>query len=600
MRFPDKPSILGRRERQERNLRPSAHGFGVLLLTVVGLGGAMLLTGCREPRRAEDSAVVADTSSEWREHHFANAVDNLQRLEEFAGGEMRQQVVDRFNQWIQHEKMPSDWEVDSAVAELPEPLKELEVVRSLDRLSFLPFDGYALQEAVWLRDVSNWAKGEQLEDLVRAQNLFDWTVCNIQLVPGAGREPDRIPQQPWETLLWGKGTAVDRAWVLVLLLRQQGIDAVVLALPDPADPSGETLDPWAVGVLEGNELYLFDLALGLPIPGPEGAKFEDGRLLVSPATLSDVVKDPALLRNLDVTDHVYPVDAERLASVVALVEASPAYLEARMKLIESRLAGEQQVTLTTSPSAMIDRLKEVAHLADRRLWIWPYEVLARRDRLTDEQKKELRETMRPFRVGQGTPLWKGRVLHLKGVFEGMHNATHYYQAARPSTRDFAMMKRQIAEEPNLETARNMREILAARQRAKGHATYWLGLAALAASRPEDRDSEIAVDYLSMRSLLKPWEDGVSYNLGRVAESVGQPKQAATIYRTAPVTAGLHGNLVRAQLLDPAPAEVRLPDAEVEPTPAERPEPSEQPQATPTEKGEKPEKVESSSEWLPFE
>jgi len=492
------------------------------------------------------------------------------------------------------------------VAGLPEPLKELAIVHSLDRLSFLPIDGYALQEAVWLRDVSNWAKGEQLEDLVLAQNLFDWTVCNIQLMPGTGREPDRIPQQPWETLLWGKGTAVDRAWVFVLLLRQQGIDAVVLALPDPADPTGKTLDPWAVGVLEENELYLFDPALGLPIPGPDGAKFDNGRLLVSPATLSDVVNDPALLRNLDVKDHVYPVDAERLANVVAMVEASPAYLEARMKLIESRLAGQQQVALTTSPSALVDRLKDVAHLADRRLWIWPYEVLARRGRLTDEQKKELRENMRPFRVGEGTPLWKGRVLHLKGVFDGMNNATHYYQQARPSTRDFATMKRRIAEEPNLETARNMRGILAARQRGKEDATYWLGLVALAASRPEDRNPEIAVDYFSMRPLLKSWEDGAFYNLGRVAESVGQPKQAAMIYRTTPATAGLHGNLVRAQLLDPTPADVRLPDAELEPKPAERTEPSEHPQATPAEKDEKPakvekvEKVESPSEWLPFE
>ena len=68
-----------------------------------------------------------------------------------------------------------------------------------------------------------------IDDLERAKNLFDWTVRNIQLEPD---DPNRIPQFPWETLLFGRGTATERAWVFILLLRQLDIDAAVLAVDE--------------------------------------------------------------------------------------------------------------------------------------------------------------------------------------------------------------------------------------------------------------------------------------------------------------------------------------------------------------------------------
>ena len=44
---------------------------------------------------------------------------------------------------------------------------------------------------------------------------------------------------------------MDRAQIFILLAREQGIDAAVLALPDPNDPAGARLRPWAVAVLSG-------------------------------------------------------------------------------------------------------------------------------------------------------------------------------------------------------------------------------------------------------------------------------------------------------------------------------------------------------------
>jgi len=514
----------------------------LILLTVVG---------CRKESPVEADLGMGDTGGELRARDFAFAVENLQRLERFSGGEMRQQMIDRLNQWVQHEKPPADWSVDPLVAGLPKPLAELPEVRSLEKMLFLPYDGSALQEAVWLRDLSSWTRGDAIEDLAQAKNIFDWVVRNIQLEPGS---PDCFAQRPWETLLWGRGTAVDRAWVFVLLLRQQGIDAVVLGLPDPGDSSGEKLDPWAVGVLVDKQLYLFDPALGLPIPGPAGAKYEDNWLVIRPATLAQVVAEPGLLRVLDLPEHRYPVDAKRLYGVVALVEASPAYLAARMQLVESRLVGDRQVVLTTRPSELVDRLADVAHLAGRRLWAWPFEVAARQDRLTDEQRKQYRWAMAPFQAGHDTPLWKGRVLHLKGRFAEEHGAMFYYLQARPSVRVLAKMKRQIAEESDPAQVTKMRAILEARVRGRSDATYWIGLVEVAEGRPA-----IAQDYFQMWSLIKPWTQGAHYNLGRIAESQGKPKEAAVIYRTSPPAPDTHGNLLRARWLDPAGQEVELPD-----------------------------------------
>ena len=150
--------------------------------------------------------------------------------------EMFRQVVDQLNQWVRSQPPPADWKLDPMTAALPKPLRELPQVKNLGKMEFSPFDGFALQEAAWLRDVSLSARGDVVDDLDRARNLFDWTVRNIQLEPD---RPDRIPQLPRETLLFGRGTASERAWVFILLLRQLDIDAAVLAIDEGQRGEGE-------------------------------------------------------------------------------------------------------------------------------------------------------------------------------------------------------------------------------------------------------------------------------------------------------------------------------------------------------------------------
>ena len=67
--------------------------------------------------------------------------------------------------------------------------------------------------------------------------------------------------------------------------------------------------------------------------------------------------------------------------LAALLEASPAYLARRMKMLESRLTAARKMALTTSPAPCAKRWKAAAGVADCRLWSLPYETLERRGRL---------------------------------------------------------------------------------------------------------------------------------------------------------------------------------------------------------------------------
>jgi hypothetical protein len=381
------------------------------------------------------------------------AIDKANRQEEYPSGEMLQQVVDQLNQWIHAQKPKDDWKLDPLVATLPATLAELPAIKSLDQLQFPSSDGFALREAVWLRNVSRWARGSELDDLSRARHLFDWTIRNIQLeaIPDQERA-GRIGQMPWETLYLGRGTGVERAWVFILLARQQGLDAALLALPNPVDPAGRPGRLWAVGVLTGDNVYLFDPALGMPLPAPDGIRLDEaGSLEVRPATLAQLAADDSLLRRLDLDQQrPYMVRSSDLDGVVALIEASPAYLARRMKLVESRLVGQRSVVLSTSASAQVERWKTTAHVADARLWTLPYETLWEHEHMPPEQFRQRStdlflafyatyatpagnsESSQPapreddpfFLLPQralsqkgtsGAPLRRARILHLKGI-----------------------------------------------------------------------------------------------------------------------------------------------------------------------------------------
>ncbi len=549
-----------------------------------------LLTGCGDGHDPKKAPTASDhegpaAPSQYREELLTYAVDNLDRLDEFGSAnvlpqillrlnkldqpepegsdrpfdpllavwpetEMLRQIVDRLNQWIRPQRPSADWKPDPMIATLPKPLAGLPQVRNLGQMEFTRFDGYALQEAAWLRDVSLWARGDMLDDLERAKSLFDWTVRNIQIEP---ESPKRIPLFPWETLFFGRGTATERAWVFILLLRQLDIDAALLALDDkqglgtsvpsgPSEPNspGETPDnpprPWCVGVLIEGKVYLFDPLLGLPIPAPDGvARDETGQLTIRPATLAEVRSDNKLLERMNAgSSRVYGVQASDLDNVTALLEASPQYLARCMKMLESRLAGDRKMVLTTSPSADARRWTESAGLADVRLWQRPFQTLLRRSNLDRRQVQARLLAMLQFHVIPAAPLSRGRILYLKGRFVGDDGAMQYYQAARPSNAELRASSIKLDEKVLLLLG-------------KQDATYWCGLIAY-----QRGDYDAAVDYFMKRTLEAypsgPWTGGGRYNLARAYEVSGQTERAILMYGLDASSPGYLGNLLRAKWL----------------------------------------------------
>jgi tetratricopeptide (TPR) repeat protein len=471
-------------------------------------------------------------------------------------------------------------------------LVKLPMVENLGQAHFNAFDGYTLMEAVWLRDASRskWAGGTTADEVQVARSLFDWTIRNIQTDYD---NPDRVPQVPWETLFLGHGTPLERAWTYILLLRQRGIDAVMLALPgddsSPAaqaekSPAGQaerpSLKPWCVGVLigdTGNEgaerkLYLFDPKLGLPIPAPGGiAADKAGRLDVQPATLDQVLANPKLLDQLGQgADAPYWVRQADVKRAVALVEASPLYLSPRARRIESRLTGEQRLVLNAEPSQQAARIKS-AGMGDVRLWELPYTTLQRRLALGPGAVFARLWVYVPFMSSPGAPLYKGRILHLKGRYFDEKEAIAYYQRARPRNDAVLAETQQIAKASfellSMQQKENGRALTPAEEgflkqvsnelakqqvdstiEGKLAASYWLGLI-----QYEQGEYAAALDYFRVRTLqFGPrvfWAAGAHYNIARTLEAAGQRQKAIDEYASSIFLRNDPGCLLRAKWLE---------------------------------------------------
>ncbi len=571
---------------------------------------ALLIAGCngRNPSGPAPRGPGGPTPEVLPEERFNWAIDNLDRLEEFGAGQIPQQmlrtlgslpqsvgdwpggcdplllscpqpdmlgqIVDRLNQWARSQAPAANWQQDAMLDQLPEPLARLPMVQDLGRKEFSRYDGFVLREALWLREIAAWARGETTDELTAAGRLFDWTVRNIQL---EASQPDRLPQLPWETLFFGRGTPLERAWVFLLLARQENLDALLLAVPDPDDPQHASARPWCVAVLIEGRLYLFEPALGLPIPGPDGLRLaDDGTLTIQPATLREVAADDGLLRRLDLEpEDPYPLSAEDLKHVVALVEAAPWNLAARMWLLQERLSGKRSLKLVASPTAQAKRLQGHPRVAEVRLWTYPYEVVLRRQgALPDEIRSQLLAWLPYYTAWPWdslNSLARARVLHLKGRFEDEEGAIGAYQELRFSDQQLELLRKEILAEieaasqqkppasgaaqqsmpniPDLQTAARELELrIQLLRRAREDANYWLGLITF-----ELGNYAAAIDWLSVRTLQPsphgPWTAGAHYNLARAYEASGRPREAISEYLANTNSPGHHGEFLRARWLD---------------------------------------------------
>ena len=444
----------------------------------------------------------------------------------------------------------------------------------VEDLAFSPSTGAALREAVWFRNVSRWVVGEDRGDPLQAAiRLFDWTVRNIQLdnepTRQGGEAPEVILWHAWETLLFGHGSVRDRAWTFMLLARQQRLDAALLGTVDREDPDKRRLRLLGIGVQVDGEVYVFDPRLGVAIPGPGGVRLDGGELTVHPATLSQLAADDSLSRQMDLdAEHPYDFRSSDFQKVVVLMETSPSYLTKRMKLVESRLSGEDRLVLTAAPEEQAASFKSSPQVVEVRHWEMPYQTILQTIELGQKRLDWQQVQLLPFYMGPNvtSPLWKGRVHHFKGVFSGDPNAIIFYQTARRSQRELDAVRHQLDRLNQLKGAdangpRMGSEAVRVLESSKMNAGYWLGL--IHAHQGNNRS---AIDYFRKRTIAAfpggPWTHGAIYNLARTFESEKRFSEAIKLYRLDGSSPCRDGNLLRAMWLE------KLAPPEGETTPAE--------------------------------
>lgn len=464
---------------------------------------------------------------------------------------------------------------------------------------------------------------EQSQQLAAAWVGFDWTIRNVQqdelrdvpgenelsilaLVDGRRDLPASmgVPGPGYTqfvdgVLAYGHGDGWQRGRVFLSIAYAMGLDAAWLAVrPSDQTPLGEST-PWVVAVKIGDEAFLFDPILGLPIPTAN----QDGI-----ATWNDVRNDPQLLSRLDVADFErasrssrglpYRVSADDLSRVVVLLDIDPAALTERMALLEESLTGSARVQISRFPSREAEQWSEMEGIQAVGLWDVPvltavyrrvYEAAVRNrnervivDYLFNEQSLE----MAGLQTGRHLVML-GR-LETAERFSGEVSAKEIFQSMRYTDAFISSLdtddalRRQFGVDTegalSVEERTQMTSILKQQLRStRVVAVLWMGLL-----HYELGDAGNARQWLGQVEEFdwrESWGDAGRYNLARSFELQRRDEDAAKVYQQigGPQESG---NALRARWLfdrirssETTPAEPNVSESESESGSANSEEPS---------------------------
>ncbi len=573
--------------------------WGSIVVSLLLLAGS--LSCQRGDHRAAGPSPTQTELSESQRDHLMLAMRYLFDID--ASLRSSDDAIYHLNRWLLNHRSKSDWKVDTLVKRLMPELQAIPEVKRLGRLEFVPSDRVFLEETWWFHSISDQAvtqplprqtqqwiaqksglSGGDRRALQEACQLFDWTVRHIYLEPllkypriltqgptvGAdGREPEgTFPSMraepgpgyryyPLQNLMMGRGDALNRARVMLLLCRQRSLPAFVLGL----DPGGTPRPkPWLCAVLVADQLYLFDPQLGLPIPGKQPGSI---------ATLGELRESPDWAKRLAVGERAYAFAGADLNHVVALIDGSPESLSKRMAVLQEALPTRHQMVTSIVPSRLAEQLMAAdSFFRDSgriRLWNLPFETSIFQRRFKEYMRRSPAQAERDIRtmaiLQQLPTLSEARRRHALGLFvdEGrtLGAKTLYLQArlpdstlaklpSSPKLQERLGLKREARETPQQFQARIHRHIELHRQ-AKYLASYWLALA-----HYDSGMVDVAVNWLQMRTLQVapdgPFTAGAHYNLARCYERLGKPDQAILHLRQT-TWPQQHGDHLRAQMLE---------------------------------------------------
>ena len=543
-----------------------------------------ILTGCKDDTatvREIQAARQARQQAATKVDHLGEAIGLVSRLIELESESGGRQILYHLNAWRETQPKIAGQVASKAPALLKtvsEFMPNDQAIEAVKREEFVPLDVYHLRYQYLLREVADWVRdgspidplfepwlkekreslgGENADALATAVKFFDWTIRNIAIEPRvfADQAPPTPPlplgmqyrgagyrQTPYRTLFRGTGDSQQRSGLFVSLLRQAGIPAFVLGL---ADGKGE-FSPWVVGVLIGDDVYLFDCELGVPIPGP-------GQVGI--ATLADARKDASVLRRMSVQGLFdYPVQKDDVQQCAALLVLEPEAISGRIKRLQEGLTGDLRMVLYDDADATADRLEEIQGIASVRIWDVP--LKSRVYNAAIEQICQNDPVVAFFTLAEWTildgefdqakRLALGRWRHLQGIFDEdelstIKGAKPLYLSQRQPEFEIADLRidvdlqkqygirRDLGVTPEIYD-RQIQQVQKIMRQGKNTATFWLSLI-----QYETERFDLAKNWFQTRVLLdgtdSRWEQSARYNLARSLEELGETDKAIELYKT---------------------------------------------------------------------
>jgi len=314
-------------------------------LMAVTANSVLIFTGCdNKPQQTGPAVTVSPETPEQAHERIERAMSSIDHIFDFQRLGQTTSVEDgvaRLNDW---QRASGSIEKSEAAA-LPAGAKTLlseEQREAIDQPRFSLRDGEHLRDCLMERAVSTYGIGAGQSELEKVTNLFGHIVRAVGLVESPLLD---LPLAPYEFYLLGKGTAEERAWMFVDVLRQLRIDAVLLFPKGSQEPrAGQPARRlFLVGVLLDDEVYLFDPASGVPIPAPGSEQSEN----IRPATLAQAATDPAVLKQLDAgKGRDFPIAAADLAAPEVALVGDTSCFSARMQALQTQFVGARAMVIS--------------------------------------------------------------------------------------------------------------------------------------------------------------------------------------------------------------------------------------------------------------
>lgn len=186
-------------------------------------------------------------------------------------------------------------------------------LKEINRPEYDPLDSHLVYQGLFFADAARTLEMGNAPTVEKAKAALGWVTRHVRL-----EERDAPPDPPALVAQRGSGTALERTYVMAALCQALDLEAFVIGDPEAA---GNTARIWGVGIVQNDDVLLFDARLGIALPGAQGV-----------ATLKEMSHDAGSLKPL--TDVAYDISPDRVKTAKLYLSIPLTTLAPRMKAAE--------------------------------------------------------------------------------------------------------------------------------------------------------------------------------------------------------------------------------------------------------------------------